>query len=75
MIKVHSNKDTFPILLGTPWLRILVAIVNWGGSRPSITYGPKDNRVAVAIGSLGSWIRKELYLPSEGVVGTNSRIV
>ena len=68
VIKMHSKKDTFPILLGRPWLRMSNAIVNWGGARPSITYGPKDNRVVVSIGSLGSWIRKELYLPSEGVV-------
>ena len=68
VIKMHSNKDTFPILLGRPWLRMSDAVVNWGGARPSITYGPKDNRVVVSIGSLGSWIRKELYLPSEEVV-------
>ena len=44
------------------------AVVNWGGVRPSITYGPKDNRVVVSIGSLGSWVKRELYLPSEEVV-------
>ena len=31
VIKMHSNKDTFPILLGRPWLRMSDAIVNWGG--------------------------------------------
>ena len=24
-------------------------IVDWGGTKPSITYGPKDNKVKVAI--------------------------
>ena len=31
VIKMHSNKDTFPILLGRPWLRMSDAIVDWGG--------------------------------------------
>src|SRR5450631_4242228 len=57
VIKMHSNKDTFPILLGRPWLRMADAIVDWGGAKPSITYGPKDNRVKVSIGSLGGWVR------------------
>ena len=65
VIKMHSSKNTFPLLLGRPWLRMLNAIVDWGGAKPSITYGPKDNRVIVSIWSLGSWMKKELYLPSE----------
>ena len=51
VIKMHCNNDTFPILLGRPWLRMADAIVDWGGVTP-IT-GPKDNRVRVSIGSLG----------------------
>ena len=43
VIKMHSNKDIFPIFLGRPWLRMADAIVNWRGAKPSITYGPKDN--------------------------------
>ena len=39
---------------------MLDAIVDWGGVKPSITYGPKDNRVKVSIGSLGGWLRKEI---------------
>ena len=31
-----------------------------GRSQTSITYGPKDNRVKVFIGSLGGWIRKKI---------------
>ena len=51
VIKMHSNKDTFLILLGRPWLRMLNLIVDWGGVKPSITYGPEDNRVKVCIGT------------------------
>jgi hypothetical protein len=36
-----------------------------GGVKPSITYGPKDNRVKVSIASFGGWTTKELHLPSE----------
>ena len=53
VIKMHSNKDAFPILLGRTWLRMADAIVDWGGAKPSITYDPKENRVKVSIGSLG----------------------
>ena len=60
VIKMHSTKDTFPILLGRPWLRMADAVVDWGGTKPSITYGPKGNRVKVSIGSLGGWVRQEL---------------
>ena len=60
VIKMHDNKDVFPILLGRPWLRMASVIVDWGGVKPSITYGPKDNRVKVSIGSLGGWIREEV---------------
>ena len=60
VIKMHDNKDAFPILLGRPSLRMANAIVDWGGSKPSITYGPKDNRVKVFIGSLGRWVREEI---------------
>ena len=37
VIKMHSTKDTFPILLGRPWLRMADAVVDWGGDMPSIT--------------------------------------
>ena len=31
VIKMNSSKDTFPLLLGRPWLRMSNAIVDWGG--------------------------------------------
>ena len=65
VLKMHSNKDTFHILLGRPWLRMSDAIVDWGGSKVSITYGPNDNRVKVSIRSLGGWVRKEIASSSE----------
>ena len=41
------------------------AIVDWGGTKPSITYSPKDNRVKVSIWSLDGWIRKKVDQSSE----------
>ncbi|PTQ27291.1 hypothetical protein MARPO_0207s0002 [Marchantia polymorpha] len=64
VIKMHSNSDTFPILLGRPWLRMANAIVDWGGLKPSITYGPQDNRVKVSIGSLGGKVTEDPELSS-----------
>ena len=60
IIKMHDNKNVLPILLGRLWLRMANVIVDWEGVKPSITYGPKDNRVKVFIGSLGDWIREEV---------------
>ena len=57
VIKMHVNNDVFPNFFGKPWLRMANAIVNWGGVKPSITYGPKDNKIKVSIGSLGGWVR------------------
>ena len=62
---MHFNKGTFPILLGKPWLRMADFLVDWKGVKPSITYGPKDNRVKVPIWSLGGWVRKEIASFSE----------
>ena len=59
VIKMHSTKDTFPLLLGRPWLKMASVVVDWGGAKPSITYGSEGNRVKVSIGSLGGWVRKE----------------
>ena len=68
IIKMHFNKDTFPILVSRPWLRMSDTIVDWRGVKPSITYGFEDNRVNVHIGSLGDWIRQEIAssLEAEG---------
>ena len=60
VIKMHDKKDIFPILLGRPWLRMANAIVDWGGQKPSITYGYDHNRVKVFIGFFGCWIREEV---------------
>ena len=57
IIKMYFNNDTFSILLGRPWLKLSDATVDWGGAKSSITYGPKDNKVKVSIGSLDGWIR------------------
>lgn len=65
VIKMHSTKDTFPILLGRPWLRMANAVVDWGGVKPSITYGPDGNRSRVSIGSWGGWVRKEMTSSSD----------
>ena len=40
------------------------AIVDWGGVKPCITYGPEGNRSRVAIGSLGGWVRKKVISSS-----------
>ena len=53
VIKMHSTKDTFSILLERPWLRMANAIVDWSGVKPSITYGLKGNKIKVSIGSWG----------------------
>ena len=68
VIRIYSNKDIFPILLDRPWLRMSDAIVDWKGIKPSITYGPEDNRVKIFIESLGGWIRQEIVssLENEG---------
>ena len=65
VIKMHSSKDIFPPLLGRPWLRMSNAIVDQGGVKPSITYGPEDNRIKIRIGTWGGWIRQEIVSFSE----------
>ena len=65
VIKMHNNKDNFPILLRKPWLRMANTIVDWGGIKASMTSGPKDNRVKVSIGSSSGWIREEVDQSSE----------
>ena len=39
--------------------------MDWGGVKPSITYGPNDNKVKVSIGSLGGWVREEITTSSD----------
>ena len=37
-------------------------VVDWEGQKPSITYGPEDNKVKVSIVSLSGWVREEIIL-------------
>ena len=60
VIKMHDNQNTFPILLGRPWLRMGNVIVDQEGLKPSITYDHEDNKVKVSIGSLDGWVREEV---------------
>ena len=46
-------------------MRIADALIDWGGTNPSITYDPKDNRVKMSIGSLGGWVKKEIATSSD----------
>ena len=75
VIKMHDNKDAFPILLGRPWLRMANAVVDWGGQKPSITYGPEDNRIKVSIAPLSGWVREEIdpILDEEENGGSNEK--
>ena len=43
------------------------AVVDWGGQKPSIAYGPENNRVKVSITPLSGWVREEtdLFLGEE----------
>jgi hypothetical protein len=49
VLRMHSNKNSFPLLLGRPWLRAAQAKVDWGGRRPHIIYGPETNPTKVYI--------------------------
>jgi len=49
VIQTHALKDSFPLLLGRPWLRASEAVVNWGGDKPHISFGPSHNRSRVRI--------------------------
>lgn len=65
-IRRHTSKDSFLMLLRRPWLRMANAVVDWGGVKPSITYGPKENKVKVSIGSIVSVDAKgELFLDGD----------
>ena len=49
VIQIHSSKESFPLLLGRPWLRAAEAVVSWGGEKPHISFGPAHNRTKVKI--------------------------
>ena len=41
------------------------AVIDWGGTKPSITYGLEGNRVKISIGSLGGWAYRNLIILRE----------
>ena len=49
VIRMHTAKESFPLLLGRPWLRMANATIMWGGDKPSIVYGPYENPTKVRI--------------------------
>ena len=49
VIQTHSLRESFPLLLGRPWLRAAEAVVSWGGEKPHISFGPTHNRTKVKI--------------------------
>lgn len=51
VIQTHSSRESFPLLLGRPWLRAAEAVVSWGGDKPHISFGPAHNRTKVKIRS------------------------
>ena len=61
VIRMHSNKGSFPLLLGRPWLRLANAKVDWGGVKPHIIYGPPDNLTKVRI-------QPSIFNPTQDVV-------
>lgn len=54
VVKMQSTRDSFPMLLGRPWLRMTKVVVDWGGPKPLITYGPDGNRSRMPIGPMVS---------------------
>ena len=76
VIKMHDNKNAFPILLGRPWLRMSNAVVDRRGQKPFITYGPINNRVKVSMAPLSGWVREDIDPMSdeEENGGSNERI-
>lgn len=49
VIRMHSNRNSFPLLLGRPWLRAANAKVDWSGSKPHIVFGPESNLTKIYI--------------------------
>ena len=69
---MHDNKDDFPTLLRRPWLRMANVVVDWGGQKPSITYGHEDNRIKVFITSLSGWVKEKIdSILDDGESGKN----
>ena len=72
VIRMQSLKDSYPMLLGRPWLRMARAVVDWGGARPSITYGPEGNRSKVPIGPSIEWLEGGKSSTSSDTEGNDS---
>lgn len=49
VLKMHTNKNSFSLLLDRPWLRATNGMVNWGGDKSHIIYGPKASPTRVYI--------------------------
>ena len=47
------------------WVSVGQLFLNWGGVKPSITYGPEDNRVKIRISTWSGCIRQEIVSSSE----------
>ena len=43
VIQTNAIKDSFSLLLGRPWLKASEVVVNWGGDKPHISFGPAHN--------------------------------
>jgi len=75
VIRMHTAKESFPLLLGRPWLRMANATIMWGGDKPAIVYGPYENQTKVRIrplvslettGAASSSERKQNLTPKDG---------
>ena len=66
VLKMHTNRDSFSLLLGRPWLRATNATVNWGGNKPHIIYGPEANPTRVYIQPCFPSSKSEAESSSEG---------
>ena len=73
VIRMQSMKDSYRMLLGRPWLRMARAVVDWGRTKPSITYGPDGNRSKVSIGPTIEWVDGGESSTSSDVEGNDSK--
>lgn len=81
VLRMHTSKNSFPLLLGRPWLRAANATVNWGGNKPYIIYGLEVNPTKVyflasplrAHDQVLPWRERITFLGSLGNPGNLSR--
>ena len=60
------------MLLDRPWLRMAGVVVDWGGTKPSITYGPDKNQSKVSNGPAIEWVGGGKSSTSSDVEGNDS---